>query len=810
MSDFSLIDIVTLIRQEIRKEQIGSVKKITGPKGDKGDKGEPGGPGIQGPRGDRGDRGAAGPKGDNGKKGDKGAKGEDGTDGVSITRVEQDIDGAVVVHMSDGEHYVIELPLIQGQAPTEVHYKVGGGSGSGGDSGGGVVDLSGYVRRPNSTLQDQWLAYREGSDGSRTWKEITTDLIVVNPSTFRNSKGQFIGTPEDLENIKNQRDVNEFLYKAIESIEQGEVNLDGYATEEYVDSAIDAIDLPEIDTSDLVSKTGGDEMEGPLVIQAQGSDGRATNKIQTLGVYSNSEGSALRLGTTGDKVYIGNDATEFNGPIKVNEIQEKTADKGVLLANQTSLAEEGTDPNHLVTKGYVDSADRQLQSEIEQIALGLETLLTQRTHGQWKYIGFSGDNIPRNPGEFALISDDLSAAENLLTINLTDLNGTVIGLSDVEVGDYIEIVDLDEPANYALFTCTKEPEGTGISNVELALKDKGQNFLVGETCEIRFFAVNEENINLSELDERYVKVTGDTMTGALETPDLIVKDVTPNTEASVLIEGWVDGTNPAARILMSNKKYNNAYGSIQFKGNNADGWFQINKDLDVAGKGVHSVTRIRFSGEKAIQDGNTNRILLNGKVTIPKAGDNNVDGFTVKGKTDAGLYANLLYVYHNASGLDVVNYAGKQSAGSENIATCKYVDDKIGAIPTPTSAGALVSTSFGCKYYRSSNSNSFTFYTQDSNSALNSAHSSTKFINIKLPSDFWMVKAGVVPAGTDMGYITITNIGDGKVLFSGQVISVSSGGTTFKADAKKDLWSSGSYTEGNNYLIRMESCFREA
>ena len=155
--------------------------------------------------------------------------------------------------------------------------------------------------------------------------------------------------------------------------------------------------------------------------------------------------------------------------------------------------------------------DRRLQAEIEQVALGLETLLTQRTHGQWKYIGFSGDNIPRNAGEFALASDDLSAAENMMTINLTDLNGTVIGLGDVDVGDYIEIVDLDEPDNYALFTCTKKPEGTGISNIELALKDKGQNFLVGETCEIRFFAVNEENINLSELDDRYLKLSGGTM-----------------------------------------------------------------------------------------------------------------------------------------------------------------------------------------------------------------------------------------------------------------------------------------------------------
>ena len=246
MSEFSLFDIVTLIRQEIRKEQIGSVKKITGPKGDKGDKGEPGGPGIQGPKGDKGDRGAAGPKGDSGKKGDKGAKGEDGKDGVSITRVEQDIDGAVVVHMSDGEHYIIELPLVQGQAPAEVHYKVGGGSGGSGsgDGGSGTIDLSNYVRRPNSNQQDSWLVYKEGSDGSKKWTPVTTDLVEVNPNPFRNAKGQFIGTPEELENLKTQRDVNEFFYKAIGDIEAGDVNLDGYATEVWVTEQIDGIDFP--------------------------------------------------------------------------------------------------------------------------------------------------------------------------------------------------------------------------------------------------------------------------------------------------------------------------------------------------------------------------------------------------------------------------------------------------------------------------------------------------------------------------------------------------------------------------------------
>jgi hypothetical protein len=82
--------------------------------------------------------------------------------------------------------------------------------------------------------------------------------------------------------------------------------------------------------NNFVHRKGGDSMEGPLVIQAQDvTDARATKRVITYGVFSNSDGSALRLGTTRDRVYIGHDDTSFNGPIKVDEIQEKNAGHGV-------------------------------------------------------------------------------------------------------------------------------------------------------------------------------------------------------------------------------------------------------------------------------------------------------------------------------------------------------------------------------------------------------------------------------------------------------------------------------------------------
>ena len=131
MSDFNLIDIVNLIRAEIRKTQVGPLKKVVGPAGPQGPMGETGPQGATGPRGNDGKPGPQGAKGNQGKKGDKGVKGADGSDGVGIARVEQDIDNAIIVYLTDGNSYTIEMPILQedGSLAKEIHYKSGGGGG---------------------------------------------------------------------------------------------------------------------------------------------------------------------------------------------------------------------------------------------------------------------------------------------------------------------------------------------------------------------------------------------------------------------------------------------------------------------------------------------------------------------------------------------------------------------------------------------------------------------------------------------------------------------------------------------------------
>ena len=123
-----------------------------------------------------------------------------------------------------------------------------------------------------------------------------------------------------------------------------------------------------------VKKVDGDSMEGPLSIKQQkGTENlRATNRIHTLGVFSGSDSSALRLGTTRDRVYVGHDDTSFNGPIKVEEIQEKTVGGGIKIANRVILNTEGVKEDEAVTKKYVDD-------QVSSAGATLHTLTTKGT-----------------------------------------------------------------------------------------------------------------------------------------------------------------------------------------------------------------------------------------------------------------------------------------------------------------------------------------------------------------------------------------------------------------------------------------------
>ena len=122
------------------------------------------------------------------------------------------------------------------------------------------------------------------------------------------------------------------------------------ANKEYVDDAISS-GVGAIDTTLFVPAVGGATMQGPLAMQAiDPTNGRATNKINTLGIYSNSSSSALRLGTTRDRMYVGHNDVSINGPLKVGEIQEKNDGDGVTISSHFKVGQIRMEPG-----GYIGS-----------------------------------------------------------------------------------------------------------------------------------------------------------------------------------------------------------------------------------------------------------------------------------------------------------------------------------------------------------------------------------------------------------------------------------------------------------------------
>jgi hypothetical protein len=439
-----------------------------------------------------------------------------------------------------------------------------------------------------------------------------------------------------------------------------------------------------------------------------------------------------------------------------------------------------------VNKAGSEDGDRHLQGEIDQIALALEALLVQREHGKWKYVGYSGDTIPRNAGEFALLVDDIeSASENIITLNTTDLDGKAHGFADVEVGDYVEIVDIDAPEAYALFVVTKAPEGTGIVNVEVSLKDTGLNIWIGETCEIRFFQVNEQDLQLDDLDQRYLKLSGGEMAS---TATLKVNVLEPVNTPMIQYNGDPSSTHAAGlinRYMMTEhtKQY------LPLSGG------QMSGGINMGTTPIMSVQYLGMTGAKAIQEGQTTRIQFNGKVTIPRVGDNK-DGFVIKGRDDS----NLLSAYHNSTDLDSINYTGK-TGGSTNIATCGYVDSRVSA-----SKGALLSHKERL-YHKGNQADGKSFYFHNQNGVPTTGMNDFRKFKWKLPSSHYF--KDMVGAGSNMGYLVISMTG-GSLLYQCQVKNALKDGLYITLELDHDNhYGTSILGDASWYVVELYSCLRE-
>ena len=262
-------------------------------------------------------KGETGAKGEKGNKGEIGDKGDDG-----ISAYEVAVDNGFVGNEAAW------LESLKGE---------NGEDGDKGDQGKSAYQS--YVdTTADSPVKTEfaWQLSLKGEDGVKGDKLTFNDLTATEKESLKGATGdkgpQGIKGNEGDEGVKGQKGL------------EGEIGSDGdSAYDIYLDTTTDDPKLNNTQwleslkgdkgeftpanqfytkgQSDarFVKKAGGDSMEGPLTMQAQDpGDSRATNKIRTLGVYSNSSSSSLRLGTTRDRVYVGHDDVTTNCPFKIN------------------------------------------------------------------------------------------------------------------------------------------------------------------------------------------------------------------------------------------------------------------------------------------------------------------------------------------------------------------------------------------------------------------------------------------------------------------------------------------------------------
>ena len=235
-----------------------SVNAVAGPQGDKGDQGEPGVQGAKGDQGEPGPQGAKGDKGDQGEPGVQGAKGDQGEPGVQGAKGDQGEPGVQGAKGDQGE------PGVQGAKGDQGEPGPQGDKGDKGDTGTfDPSDLENYASKtyvsekisevvgaaPETLDTLKEIADKLG-DNDTTLGQINTALEAkanvtdvytkVEVDNAFQPKGEYLTEHQDISGKANVGD----SYTKAESDEKyltEHQSLAGYATETYVDNAVESI-----------------------------------------------------------------------------------------------------------------------------------------------------------------------------------------------------------------------------------------------------------------------------------------------------------------------------------------------------------------------------------------------------------------------------------------------------------------------------------------------------------------------------------------------------------------------------------------
>ena len=152
---------------------------------------------------------------------------------------------------------------------------------------------------------------------------------------------------------------------------------------------------------------------------------------------------------------------------------------------------------------YVDYHVEDLQLQIDELEQEVDLIAPRLDGAQYKYV----DTPAVKPGEMHIVSGTFTAPTDLVLLNDQALDGVTHGWGDLHVHDYLEITDtqnqLRTAQNYAMYMVTKEPEGAGLKQIEVALVKGSGTPAVDDVLDVKGFQLGGNEI--TDLDDRYMR-----------------------------------------------------------------------------------------------------------------------------------------------------------------------------------------------------------------------------------------------------------------------------------------------------------------
>ena len=467
---------------------------------------------------------------------------------------------------------------------------------------------------------------------------------------------------------------------------------------------------------DRVKKTGGDEMQGPFKVQGNPNipSSRDARRIETFGVFSGSENTALRFGTTRDRIYVGHDDTSFNGLVKIDRIAEKNSNNGVKFENDIKMGinqiknlSEATDDRDAVNYG-------QVKEELEELR---DKIVGEVSLGTWKFDNVSSGVTPL-AGCFITKKDSsppqLSPNDiNVIRISDEDVNGNP-GVFNWEIGDLLTFTNVNNTTQSIKFRVNGTPaNNSSYWIVSVAHITSNYDFFQNAEYYLSHISV-DVNLDVDALDDTYLRLdcSNDPLESELEikTPDF--------GEAKLTLNGKRDNTNAITASIAFESQLDsaNAYaGYLTYRTTgSAAGFFEFNQDVRLDGKNLEEVGYVVFNEGGEIRHNSNRRITFKGAsdasagsglVQFERPGSNGRRGITIRGKNTDNEEDDLLYTYTFQAGGDAIGYKGR-ILNDNHITNKKYVDDAVqSALPVDIKAIQVAGLQLGhFKYRRSSDS----------------------------------------------------------------------------------------------------------